>query len=100
MTRLKVSMCALHDEGHDFDVEVEVNGSEEDALSAVKDALPNHVWYRWSNPETRANGRNQDAFPASEEDWDEDRKGRQFYELTGHPVEFDFGPPPLYRNPS
>src|SRR5690242_14704069 len=99
MTRLRVNMCALDEFGGlDFDIEVELFGSREQALAAVCKALPNHVWYRWRDLETGANGRNQDVFPWSAEDWDEDKRGTKRYVDSGARVEDKYGPAPLYTN--
>lgn len=100
MTRLRVNMSALDCEAHDFDIEVEVNGSQEVALAAITSALPNHVWYRWLDLDTGENGRNQDVFPAERDDWDIETRHGWTYEVDdgGLPLERHFGPAPLYKN--
>jgi hypothetical protein len=84
-------------EGHDFDVEVEVHGDQAIALAAVVDALPNHVWYRWRDLGTGENGRNQDVFPAADEDWDE-VGGVEVYDGTDLTRELWFSDGPLFKN--
>lgn len=59
-----------------------------------------HVWYRWLDLDTGENGCNQDVFPVSEEDWDEEvRYGWKYVvDSNGLPLERHYGPAPLYKN--
>lgn len=102
MTRLRVHMSGDPERGspHDADIEIVVNGSQEYALGEVCSLLPFHVWYRWLDLDTGENGRNQDAFPALAEDWDEEVRHGWKYEVdpSGLPLEVHHGPAPLYKN--